>query len=85
MFNLLLVILNYLLPTITTHYLDAKSFLCHNRMPFGISFTLEATRLGNGNFTAPFFILITTTLHKPGVIGALWNVIPTTPHINPIA
>jgi len=86
MFNLLLVILNYLLPTITTHYLDGtKSFLCHNRMPFGISFTLEATELGNGNFIAPFFILITTTLHKLGVIGALWNVIPTPPHISPIA
>ncbi len=56
MFNLLLVFLNYLLPTITTHYLDATNFFsCHNIMPFGISFTLKAARLGNGNFTTPFF------------------------------
>ncbi len=86
MSNLLLVLLNYLLPIITTQYLDAiKSFSCHNIMPFGISFTLKAARLGNGNFTTPFFILINIMRHKLGAIGAPWNVIPSTPHISPIA
>jgi hypothetical protein len=28
---------------------------------------------------------LTTMLHKQGASGALWNVIPTTPHISPIA
>jgi hypothetical protein len=51
-------------------------------MSFGISFTLEVARLGNGNFTTPLFIPINIMLHKLGAIGALWNVIPTTPHIN---
>jgi Na+/melibiose symporter-like transporter len=87
MFNLLLVLLNYLLPTIiTTHYLDGtKSFSCHNTMPFGISFSLGVVGLGNGNLIAPFFILVTVTLHKLGAIGAPWNVIPVTPHIKPVA
>jgi Na+/melibiose symporter-like transporter len=86
MFNLLLVLLNYLLPIITTHYLDGTNFFsCHNIMQFGISFTLEVVGLGNGNFTTPLFILVTTMLHKPCAIGAPWNVIPTTPHINPVA
>lgn len=86
MFNLLLVLLNYLLSTITTHYLNAtKSFSCHNIMPFGISFTLKVVGLGNGNFTTPFFILVNIMLHKLGAIGAPWNVIPITPHINPVA
>jgi hypothetical protein len=86
MFNLFLVLLNYLLPTITTHYLDATRFFsCHNIMPFGISFTLEAHGLGNGNFTTPFFILVDTILHKLSAIGASWNVIPTTPHISLVA
>ncbi len=72
MFNLLLVLLNHLLPTIITHYLDAtKYFSCHIIMSFDISFTLEVVGLGNGNFTTPFFILVNIMLHKLGAIGAL--------------
>ncbi len=57
--------------------------LCHNTIPFSMSFIFEVYGLGNGTLVEPFLItFVTTTKHVPSAIRLLWNVMPM-PHTTP--